>query len=306
MRSEHEFPSSDGVNSIKWTLWEPEGQPVKAVLQVIHGMSEYVDRYGDFAQYLNGFGIAVAGDDHLGHGRTAKGPEDLGYFAEKDGWKLIRDDEEKMNAILRDKYPGIPVTVMGHSMGSFMLRCWMAEYGRDAAGFIIMGTCGSNKAASAGIKAAQLTAKLKGPRSHSKMMDGMAFGSYTKRIENPRTPYDWLSTDDAVVDRYMADPLCGFPFTAAGYTDLLTMIEYIGEDAWYQAVPKDKPILIVSGWEDPVGDYGKGPAEVCERLQEAGADEVSLMLFENMRHEILNEKGKEAVYATIKDFILDE
>ena len=303
MRTDHEFQSTDGVNNIVWTLWEPETKPV-AVLQIIHGMSEHILRYDDFARYLNGFGIVVAGDDHLGHGRTAK-PGDLGYFGEKKGWKFLREDEEKLHHILKDMYPDCKVSVLGHSMGSFILRGWMAKHGKNSGNFIIMGTCGKNSAAGAGITLCKALRLTKGSKGHSDLLDKMAFGAYAKRITNPRTPFDWLTTDDAIVDKYIDDPYCGFPFTIAGYQDLLSTIQYIGDDKWYTLVPKNRPILIVSGWDDPVGNYGKGPAEVCEKLRAAGCGDVSLTLFENMRHEILNEHGKEAVYELIKDFVLE-
>ncbi len=303
MKKEDSFISVNGVNKVFWTEWVPDEMPVIAVLQIAHGMSEHIDRYEDFALYLNKYGIAVAGNDHVGHGRSSD-PADYGHMGESDGWKTLVGDVETLNAKLHEEYPEVPISVMGHSMGSFVVRAWLADHGRNCDRFIIMGTAGKNPALKAGLAMTRGLKKRKGGRAVSGVINGMAFGSYGRKIKNPRTAYDWLSTEESAVDRYVADPACGFPFTLAGFEDLFTMLNRVNSKRWYGEVPKDKPILLISGFDDPVGSYGKGPAEVCDGLKEAGCKEVSLLLFENMRHEVLNEKGKEAVYKELRDFLL--
>ncbi len=303
MKTEGSFTGSDGFTPISYTLWAPEGR-VSAVLQIIHGMSEYIDRYEDFALYLNSCGIAVAGDDHMGHGRTAKTEDDKGWFGEKDGMEHLTADEELMHHLLKEKYPGLPVHVLGHSMGSFIIRSWMACHGKNSGKFIIMGTSGSNPALGAGMALISVLRFFCGSRMRSRLVSAIAFGSYNKRVDEPRTVYDWLSRDTALVDAYVADPDCGFLFTLAGYADMFRLLDFVNDNAWYSMVPKNHPILVVSGREDPVGAYGQGPEEVCRGLRSAGCSSVELKLFEDMRHEILNELGKEEVYAYIRDFLI--
>ncbi len=302
MKKEGSFTSSNGFNTVFYTEWLPEGE-VKATLQIIHGMAEYIERYADFAQYLNEYGIAVAGTDHIGHGRSCS-VEDRGYMGEANGWKYMTDDEEKMNRVLQEEFPGVPHHVLGHSMGSFIIRNFMTQYGQDCASFIVMGTAGANPAVGAGLALIKTLRKVKGGHGHSKLVTGMAFGSYNKQIKDAKTAYDWLSHDPAIVGKYVADPLCGFEFTLAGYQDLMTLIKVVNDPAWYKAVPKDKPILVTAGKEDPVGNYGAGPEEVAKGLEAAGCTDVKLSLYDGMRHEILNEYDKKQVYKDIREFLV--
>ena len=302
--TEKTFLSKDGKSTIHYYVWEPAGEPV-AILQITHGMAEHMLRYEPFAEYLNSFGILVCGHDHIGHGRSAA-PEDWGYFGERDGWKIFVQDVEQLHQIMKVQYMDTPYFIMGHSMGSFVARAWLAMYGTGVDGAIIMGTAGANPALGAAKFLVKTIRNSKGSRHISKLITNLAFGSYNKRIKPARTPYDWLTRDGEIVDKYNADPACGFTFTAAGYADLFNLIGYISTENWYKLVPKSLPILLVAGAEDPVGAYGAGPAEVAEGLENAGCKDVSLILYEGMRHEILNEFGKEAVYEDLKRFILGE
>ena len=302
--TEKTFLSKDGKSTIHYYVWEPAGEPV-AILQITHGMAEHMLRYEPFAEYLNSFGILVCGHDHIGHGRSAA-PEDWGYFGERDGWKIFVQDVEQLHQIMKVQYMDIPYFIMGHSMGSFVARAWLAMYGTGVDGAIIMGTAGANPALGVAKFLVKTIRNSKGSRHISKLITNLAFGAYNKRIKPSRTPYDWLTRDGEIVDKYNADPACGFTFTAAGYADLFNLIGYISTENWYKLVPKSLPILLVAGAEDPVGSYGAGPAEVAEGLENAGCKDVSLILYEGMRHEILNEFGKEAVYEDLKRFILGE
>lgn len=301
--TESTFKSTDKRSTVHWYKWDVE-KPV-AVLQIIHGMCEYIERYAAFAEYLNSFGIVVVGNDHIGHGKSVDSPKDYGYFGKEDGWKHFVEDVEQLRTIVKAEYPDIPYFIMGHSMGSFVCRSWLRMFGKGVDGAIIMGTAGANPAVGVGKTLAKLIRGVKGERHISKLITAMAFGSYNKQIPNAKTNNDWLSRDEEVVKKYISDPACRFTFTVSGYIDLFNLLTFIQGD-WYKEVPKDLPMLLVAGDADPVGAYGKGPAEVAEGLKEAGCEDVSLILYEGMRHEILNEFGKEAVMEDIKMFILDE
>ena len=306
----YSFKSSDKTSTIQYYIWRPTDEahrekPV-AILHIIHGMSEYVGRYGGFASWLAEQGILVAGDDHIGHGTSAR-PEDYGYFGHNDGWKHLVDDEEQLRNILRKEYPDTPYVILGHSMGSFILRAWLAMYAKaaDVDGCIVMGTCGTNKALGAGAALTTLLMGIKGEKKKSNLITGLAMGGYAKPFAAEGSPVAWLSRDKDLVHAYEQDPMCGFPFTLGGYLDLFALIRYICADEWYQKVPKNLTLLITSGANDPVGDMGKGPAEVYDKLQAAGCQDVNLLLYEDMRHEILNEIGKDRVWEDMRDFVMD-
>lgn len=297
------FLSSDRQSAVHIKAW-PAADP-KAILQITHGMSEFIERYDAFAKYLNQFGIYVIGHDHIGHGKSAD-PKDYGYFGAEGGWLHFAEDVEKLHQIVIKEFPGIPYYVMGHSMGSFVARTWFAKYAKDVDGVIFMGTAGSNPALGVGKVLVKGLRKAKGDRYISKLVTTMAFGSYNNHIPNARTYNDWLTRDEAVVSEYVKDPRCGFSFSLAGYNDLFNLLQFINNPQWYKDIPKDIPVLLLAGGDDPVGDYGKGPAEVAEKMQEAGCENVSLLIYEGMRHEVLNEFGKETVMDDIRKFILDE
>lgn len=301
---ENTFKSTDGKTQVHWYKWDVE-KPV-AVLQIVHGMSEFMERYDAFAKYLNENGILVVGHDHIGHGKSVESKKDWGYFGEEGGWKVFIQDVEELRKIVKEQYPDVPYFLMGHSMGSFVARGWLKMFGEGIDGAIIMGTAGSNPALGAGKALAKLIRTFKGGRHVSKLITAMAFGSYNNRIPNAKTYNDWLTRDDEVVAWYVKEPACGFSFTLSGYIDLFNLLGYIQGDQWATSVPKDLPMLFVAGGDDPVGSYGVGPAEVVDRLDAAGCEDVSLIIYDGMRHEILNEFGKEEVMNDLRKFILDE
>lgn len=294
--------SSDGKTNLSCQLWKPEGE-IKAILQIVHGMCEYMGRYDSFAKYLAENGVLVVGDDHLGHGNSANG--DFGYFGEVDGWKHLIDDECLLAKKVQEDYPGIPYVLLGHSMGSFIARGVLAtETAKTFNGAIVMGTAGTNNAIGAGLALTRGLRKVKGSKYQSKLITAMAFGSYNKKIPNAKTHSDWLSHDDSINYGHTVDPFCKFTFTLAGYEDMFNLLKYVNSEEWYTKLPTDLPILITCGWEDPVGNYGQGPAEVVEKLKEHGC-EVAALFYEGMRHEVLNEIGKETVYEDMLAFIMD-
>lgn len=294
--------SSDKSNKIHAVIWQGEKKP-RAVLQIIHGMCEYIRRYEDFAAFMAEHGFVVCGHDHLGHGETAADAGDRGFFAEKEGWKLLVEDSWKVTAELKDRYPDLPIFVLGHSMGSFIFKNYLSKYGSKINGALISGTGGPNPLGGVGIALTKLIAVFKGNRHRSKFIDNMAFGSYCKKIEGCKTEKDWLTRDDDIVNAYRADDNCMFLFTLAGYRDLFTLLKNATDKNWENTIPRELPVLYFAGSDDPVGSYGSGVQTVYDRLAKAGQKDVSLKLYSGMRHETLNEIGKEQVYADILEWI---
>jgi len=296
--------SSDGKTKLYCQEWLPEGKP-RAILQIIHGMNEYIDRYKDFAEWLSKQGIMVVGDDHIGHGHSASCEDELGFFGPCDGWKHMIEDEDILRKTIQKAYPDVPYIMHGHSFGSFLLRGYLAMCDCSSlSGAIIMGTAGSNPALGIGMSLVKALRKSQGERKRSKFITAMAFGSYFKKIKNPVNSYAWLSHDDEMLKSLENDKLYRYTFTLAGYEDMFNTLKYVNSEEWYERVPRDLPLLLCAGWDDPVGNYGKGPAEVCEKLEDAGCN-TNMVLYENMRHEILNEIGKEGVWDDMLGYILD-
>ena len=290
--------SHDGATDLHVILWKPDTE-VKAVLQLVHGMAEYIDRYHDFAAFLTEHGFAVIGHDHLGHGQSVTSPDKLGFFAEKNGDVIVVDDMHLVTEEAMKRCPGLPVFILGHSMGSFMVRKYLTRFSTPLSGAIIMGTGFIPKAlASAGQTTAKLTCSVKGGMSRSKLLTGMALGQNNKPFAPNRTAVDWLSRNDENVDRYVADPLCGFMFTSAAYKDFFTVLKQLAEHKDFDKIRKDLPVLITSGELDPVGG-----TEACRKveaeLKETGLTDVTLKLYPGDRHEILNELDRDQVFSDI-------
>ena len=272
------FPSADQIHTIQAVTWYPTEQPCRAIIQVSHGMIEYFGRYEDFAHNMTQHGFAVSGHDHLGHKTSVNSDRELGYFAEKDGWKLVIQDLHTHTMALKKAYPNTPVFLLGHSMGSFIARCYLAQYSDLLDGGIIVGTGGPNPGAKAGKLLAQCLCRIGKGKEPSPLLQKLAFGSYNSRFEG-RTPYDWLTRSTQIVDQYAADPYCTFLFTASGFQDLFTLYGLANDLKTYRAVPKTFPLLIVSGGDDPVGNNGEGPRKVAEMFQQTGHIDVTLRLY---------------------------
>ncbi|MBS7361920.1 MAG: alpha/beta fold hydrolase, partial [Oscillospiraceae bacterium] len=225
---------------------------------------------------------------------------DLGYFGEKDGWMDFITDCRSLTDIAREEYPGKPLVFFGHSMGSFIARNYTAKY-NDVQAAIYCGTSGKNPAAGIAIKLAAFVAKSKGSRYRSHFIDKLAFGTYNKKFDDVQTPFDWLTRDREQVQKYIDDKYCGFLFTAVGYRDLFSVLNSVSGSDWYQQLSTEFPVLVVSGSMDPVGDYSKGVEQVADDLKATGHN-VTLKLFEDGRHEILNETNREEVENYIADW----
>lgn len=297
------FKSTDGKTDVAVYIWTPEDTAVRGVVQIIHGMREHMGRYADFAAFLNAKGYAVCGCDHIGHGETVGETGKYGHFGEKDGAKFIVRDCRKLTQIIQKRFPDVPYTVLGHSMGSFIGRLYIIGYSENIDGFICMGTGGANPVASAGRLVAEGMIRMGKGEKAGKLLDKIAFGNYNKNIPNAASKNAWLTRDAAIVEAYDNDAHTRELFTNHGFRDLIDMQIAATSRKWAEQAPKELPILIVSGTADPVGDYGKGVTQVYDSLKKAGVQNVTLKLYLDARHEILNEINKEEVYCDIFDWM---
>ncbi|GAA2745299.1 alpha/beta hydrolase [Terrabacter aerolatus] len=280
--------------------WLPDDAP-KAVVQIAHGLAEHSSRYARFAQRLTDHGYAVYGSDHRGHGKTSSA---RGLFAERDGWQTVIDDLHAVTARAREEQPGVPVYLLGHSMGSFLSRGYAAQYGSELAGLVLTGTAGGSGAIGrVGIFLASTQARLRGHAHASGLMNTLSFAQYNKAFKPTRTDFDWLSRDTAEVDKYVNDPDCGFVFSAGGFADLLRGLESVNTDAVAARVPKDLPVHLASGDKDPVGANGKGVRQVADQLRRLGVRDVTMTLWPEARHEILNETNRDEVEVEIVNWL---
>ena len=303
IKNEITFKSVSGLADIHALSFIPEDRgSVRFVIQIAHGMAEHKERYIKFAEKLCDNGFAVFINDHIGHGESVSDESELGYFGARDGWKSFIGDCKRLMEFAKAEFPGVPYIFFGHSMGSFISRSFSAKYASELKGAIFCGTAGPNPAAGIGAAVASLIGKFKGSHHRSKFIDNLAFGAYNKRFEG-RTSFDWLTRDNDEVDKYIADDLCGFLFTAFGYRDMFNLLSSVSTADWFSSYPKDLPVLMISGSEDPVGDYSKGVNTVFDKLKAAGKDNVTLHLYDGARHEILNESACfEKVCADIIDW----
>lgn len=299
MKNEFYFKSSDGINRIHAVEWIPEGE-VKAVLQMCHGMAEYIERYRNFATYLAEHGFYVVGHDHLGHGKSVSNLDKLGFFHEKNGNEYVVADIHQLRKDTKEKYPGAPYFMMGHSMGSFLVRQYIGMHGEGLAGAIIMGTGDQpNLILGAGKLICKLIAKFRGWEYRSKLVDSMAAGGYDKHFKGEMNTSGWLSRNPENGTKYANDSLCGYVFTVNGYFHMFSGMAKMNAQEKACKIPKELPIFFVAGAEDPVGDFGKGVENVYKKYQKCGIKDVMIKLYENDRHEILNEDDREQVYQDI-------
>ena len=297
------FQSSTGRTSIHALKCVPDSKP-RAVVQIAHGIAEHIDRYRPFMEFLADNGFVVAGNDHLGHGKSIRVSEEQGFFAEKDGWWRVVDDMDKLHDIMSNEYPELPYVLFGHSMGSFLTRTYLIKHPDKYDGVILSGTGHQSPAlVLGGNAAASVMAKLSGAMGDGAKLDSLAFGTYLNKIENPRTKFDWLSRDTEQVDKYIADPLCGFVGKIGLYRDMMQGIKFITDKKNIAQMNKEKPVYFMSGDGDPVGDYGKGVERAYKAFCDAGLHDVFMRLYPGGRHEMLNETNKEQVYQDILSWL---
>ena len=303
VRNEFTFLSADGKTPIHAVEWLPESQ-VRAVLQISHGVSEYILRYEPFAEYLTARGFAVVGHDHLGHGQSvAEGSARL-YFGPKGSWNWVVDDIDQRRNLAKEKFPQVPYFLLGHSMGSFLARTYLIRYPGAVDAVVIMGTGQMPPAVIAGgMAVAAEEARRVGEDQVSPLVDKLSFGAYNKRFAPNRTNFDWLSLNQDNVDRYIADPLCGGNATIGLFREILGGLSFIAKPKNLKRMNLNIPVLFISGEMDPVGDCGKGVQRAYESFRKAGVRDVSLKLYPELRHEILNETCRETVYDDIYQWL---
>ncbi len=294
-KREIEFDSTNSVNKVKGVAYIPENKEIRGIVQICHGMCEYIDRYSDFAKFLCEKGYIVCGHDHVGHGKSSS-PATYGYFSEEKGWQVLIDDLYKFTRIIKHMFPQYPVYLLGHSMGSFIARLYASYFPGSIEGLIISGTGAANPGAKAGIALCNITAKKKGSMHRSEKINNIAFGKFNDKYPDKRTNYDWLCRNTAVVDKYMKDDMCMFTFTLSGFIDLFTLNRKANESTTFKNTRDNLPILIFSGDMDPVGNFGKGVTKVYDKYCKWGKTDITFRMYHDGRHEMLNEINKEEVY----------
>lgn len=292
------FPSSSGRCRIHAVQWQPSPDTApQGVVQILHGVAEHIERYDALGRYLSDHGFVVVGNDHLGHGKSVSSPADYGYFTDKDGWMHVSNDTRTLQIMTARHFPDLPYFLLGHSMGSFLARTYLIRFPGTVSGAILCGTGQTSDALiAAGRSAARLEALRLGRHVRSKLLTQLSFGSYNKRFRPNRTEYDWLSVNAQNVDDYIADPQCGFDLTVGLFLDLMDGLSYIKKKKNLARMKKDTPVLFIAGDQDPVGDAGAGVYRVYQSFRAAGMSDLELRLYPGLRHEILNELGRDSVY----------
>ena len=291
VRNEFTFLSADGKTPIHAVEWLPDG-PVRAVLQISHGVAEYILRYEPFAAYLTERGFAVVGHDHLGHGASvAEGAPRL-YFGPKGSWDWVVEDLYTRRCLAGKRFPGVPYFLLGHSMGSFLARTYLIRYPGTVKAAILMGTGWQSGATLTGGLALAGALKRKNPAATNDMVTSLAFGAYNKTFKPNRTAYDWLSVDEENVDAYIADPLCGHDATVGLFYEMLKGIRFNQRFSHLDKMDGKIPILLISGQDDPVGGMGSGVRQTYNEFKRSGVTDCTLKLYPGLRHELLNEKAQ--------------
>ncbi|MCL6269294.1 alpha/beta hydrolase [Sansalvadorimonas sp. 2012CJ34-2] len=292
--SAHELhlQANDGHQITGYHWQQPDS---KAVILLLHGMTEHAARYRSFAETLNKAGYSVVAPNHRGHGPHIP-QQQLGWFAESNGWQKVLGDISLVHSFVTDLYPDIPVILMGHSMGSFLAQAWLLNRPEPVSGTILSG---SNFAPRLLLKLGKLVAILEnarqGTNGHSKLIDTLSFGSYNNAFKPVRTPFDWLSRDSAEVNKYIEDPLCGFLCTNVMWLDLFNGLLSITSIKALKNIDNRLPFYIFGGSKDPVGQQGKGLKQLANSLSKAGSDSITLEIWPEGRHEMLNETNRQEV-----------
>ncbi len=291
--------SSDNIHTLKGKIFIPEGE-IKGIFHLVHGMTEHIDRYDGFFDEFAKRGYVCCGYDNLGHGKTANNAEELGFIAHKKGYDYLMRDVKVFSDKIRKNYPNVPYILMGHSMGSFIVRGTAVNYVLDPDKLIICGTGGPNIASGAGLLLTDIFKLLFGEKHISNIIDKTAFGTYNKRFEGT-SPYNWLTKDSEAIKKYSKDDYCTFKFTVSAMHDLVKLNRIANSRKFFRELDPKIPVLIVSGDSDPVGNYSKGVKKVYNKLKKGR--NVTLKLYKDGRHEIHNDTCKEEMIRDILEFI---
>ena len=288
-------------------LWMPEATPV-ALLQVTHGMTEHIGRYTALAEELTDHGIIVTGFDLRGHGKNPGNPECASFG--KDGWEASLEDMHLFYEVLQKRFAGIPHFMLGFSLGSFLLREYLNQYSDEVAGAVIMGT-GYQPGTILSVMMSIVKTQIKkaGFDKTTALVKQLSFETYNQKFKPNRTPSDWLCADEKQLDVYCTDTLCRENISAGLFWQLLGAMKRTGEKCAYTHWKKEMPVLLLSGKEDPVGDFSKGVSCVKNRMEKAGMNNVQMQLFEGARHDLLHEEESgcaQRCREMIKEWILQE
>lgn len=294
------FLSSDNKTEITYYFFEPKVKKPIAIVQISHGMQDYILRYSELIEHLNNNGIVVCGNDDLGHGSTSTSSETDGYFANKDGHKFVLKDLHTMSLIAKNKHPNLPYILMGHSMGSFFARYFAYHFPDQLDGLILLGTSGKVSGTSMGIAILSFFKTFMGEKFKSKLFEDIMLKSYFKYIDEVVTRREWVTSDKEKLHEYENDPRCSFRFTVSAYQDMLKVLKFVNSKKWARGINKNLSIFIASGAKDPVGNYGKGVTRVYELLENQKIDDLQLKLYTDARHELHNE-----VNTTRQEFFKD-
>lgn len=289
------FKSTDQTKVFVYK-WMRESQEVKGIVQISHGMAETAARYERFARSLTANGFIVYANDHRGYGQTAENIDHLGYLGAEGGFKLLVADIAKLTDIIRAENPHVPLYLFSHSMGSFAAQRYIMDYHDKIDGLILSGSNGpQGLALKAGKAVSKLEMRLRGRKAKSKLMNKLTFGNYNRSFDPQTTGSEWLTRDGVELNKYLGNPYCGTIFPTSFYYEFLDSLEYVENAENFHKIPKDLPILIISGDQDPVGDFGKGLVKLEDRYKKQGVQDLSLKLYEGARHELLNELNRDEV-----------
>ncbi len=317
--TEIRFASQDGVSNLRALVWEPDGEEgtvnARGIIQILHGMAEHIERYRPFAEHCAAAGFIVCAHDMVGHGKSVESSVEWGVLPPH-GMNILIEDAHQLRHLMQERFcppsaaentdtqTRLPYILFGHSMGSFVVRNYLALHSDGLAAAIICGT--GHPAAllsNIGTLIARILHAFRGNSYRSKLLTAISVGAYSKQIENARTPLDWLSTDAAVVEEYRVAPDCGFPFATGANSTLFSLTSHMVKRRTIQAVPEGLPLLFIAGEDDPVGAKGAGVKQAVALFKDTGHTDVTLTLYPGMRHELLNEVDKEQVYQDILGWI---
>ena len=296
--------SSSRRDRLHLYIWMPKDQPKPGlIVQMTHGMVEHMGRYEELAQYLNAHGIGAIGHDTLGHGKSAQTSSQFGFFAKKNGDRCLVTDVARVTAYIRKQYPDSHIVLLGHSMGSFVSRQYLTQYGSKIDGAILMGTGDPGKIKVAfGLAVAGFTRVLRGDFYRSDLINYLMLDSNDHYFFEKECT-SWLSSNQDEVDRYHGDEYCGFQFTVSAYLDFFRILMKLAQNKGTTKIPKRLPILLLSGKDDAIGECGKGVTRVYDRYKKAGIHDVSMKLYPGMRHELLHETERKQVLEDILSWI---
>jgi len=294
-----EYQKKIRISPSYYHQWLPDTSP-KGAVQIAHGLAEHAARYERFAEALTKVGYAVYANDHRGHGQSAGSPEKVGYFESTPFWDAALADMQQLTGIIQKEHTNLPIFLMGHSMGSLLSRAYIAKWGNQLKGAIICATGGDpGMLGKVGGIVAKLTAMINGKTERSDFLNKLSFGKFNDTFQPSRTEFDWLSRDEAEVDKYVADPYCGGTFTAGFWIELLKGVTQINNSSTYQKTPRDLPLILLAGDKDPVGDMAKGVQQVHEAYKKMNMKDLQCTIYPDARHELLNETNRADVMQDI-------